>query len=244
ITNLITYDRSRPLHVFDAAKVHGDLVVRRARVGEKLLALDGRTYALDETMCVIADAREVESLAGIMGGEATGCSEATTDVLIESALWEPANIAETGRKLGIHSDARDRVEGGVDPAFMVSGLELATKLVLDLCGGTASQITVAGHAPVDQKRIEFPLSDLGRLAGLQAEPQEVRRVLGALGFSAAGQDSKLTIGVPTWRPDIEGKADIVEEVLGILGVDRIASTPFDRGGNPRKPGRTKGQGRT
>src|SRR5207247_4282062 len=106
ITNLITYDRSRPLHVFDAAKVHGDLVVRRARVGETLLALDGRTYALDATMCVIADERGIESLAGIMGGEATGCSESTTDVLIESALWDPANIAETGRKLGIHSDAR------------------------------------------------------------------------------------------------------------------------------------------
>jgi phenylalanyl-tRNA synthetase beta chain len=244
ITNLITYDRSRPLHVFDAAKVHGDLVVRRARVGEKLLALDGRTYGLDETMCIIADAREVESLAGIMGGEATGCSEATTDVLIESALWDAANIAETGRKLGIHSDARYRFERGVDPAFMVPGLELATKLVLDLCGGTPSEITVAGNAPVDQKRIEFPLSELARLAGLQAEPQEVRRVLGALGFSAAGQDSKLTIAVPTWRPDIEGKADLVEEVVRILGVDRIPSIQFDRGEKARKPVLTKGQVRT
>ena len=127
ITNFITYDRGRPLHVFDAAKVHGNLTVRRARAGETLLALDGKTYTLDETMCVIADEKGVESLAGIMGGEATGCSETTTDVLIESALWEPLNIAQTGRKLGINSDARYRFERGVDPAFMVPGLELATQ---------------------------------------------------------------------------------------------------------------------
>ncbi len=244
ITNFVTYDRSRPLHVFDAAKVHGDLVVRRARVGETLLALDGRTYALDATMCVIADERGIESLAGIMGGEATGCSESTTDVLIESALWDPANIAETGRKLGIHSDARYRFERGVDPAFMVPGLELATKLVLDLCGGTPSEITVAGDARAEQKRIEFPASELERLAGLNADPQEVRRVLGSLGFSVAGQDPKLEIAVPSWRSDIEGKADIVEEIVRILGVDRIPSTPFDRGESPRKPVLTPGQVRT
>src|SRR5439155_3564813 len=123
ITNFITYDRGRPLHVFDAAKVRSNLTVRRARPGETLTALDGKTYALDETMCVIADEAGPESLAGIMGGEATGCSEATTDVLIESALWEPINIAQTGRKPGINSDARDRFERGVDPAFLKPGLE-------------------------------------------------------------------------------------------------------------------------
>ena len=126
ITNFMTFDRGRPLHVFDAAKVHGNLTVRRARQGESLLALDGRTYQLDQTMCVIADEKGVESLAGIMGGEASGCDENTTDVLIESALWSPLNIAQTGRKLGINSDARYRFERGVDPAFMVPGLELAT----------------------------------------------------------------------------------------------------------------------
>src|SRR5262247_4439796 len=144
ITNLITYDRARPLHVFDAKKVHGNLVVRRAKNGEQLLALDGKTYTLDNAMCVIADEKGVESLAGIMGGEATGCSETTTDVLIESALWVPANVAETGRKLGITSDARYRFERGVDPAFMVPGLEQATRMVVDLCGGTPSEIAVAG----------------------------------------------------------------------------------------------------
>jgi phenylalanyl-tRNA synthetase beta chain len=244
ITNFITYDRGRPLHVFDAAKVHGDLVVRRGRAGESLTALDGRTYALDATMCVIADARGVESLAGIMGGEATGCSETTTDVLIESALWDPANVAETGRKLGIHSDARYRFERGVDPAFMVPGLELATQMVLDLCGGTPSEIFVAGNGHVEQRAIEFPLAELGRLAGLAVSPAEVRRVLAALGFSVAGEGAIVTIAVPSWRPDVEGRADIVEEVVRIVGVDRIPSTPFDRGENPRKPVLTTSQNRT
>jgi phenylalanyl-tRNA synthetase beta chain len=126
ITNFITFDRGRPLHVFDAAKVRGNLVVRRGRAGESLTALDGKTYRVDDTMCVIADDSGPESLAGIMGGEATGCSEATTEVLIESAVWDELNIAQTGRKLGINSDARYRFERGVDPAFMVPGLELAT----------------------------------------------------------------------------------------------------------------------
>src|ERR1700751_2139397 len=144
ITKFMTYDRARPLHVFDAAKVHGNLIVRRARAGETLLALDGKSYELDESICVIADDQGVESLAGIMGGELSGCSETTTDVLIESALWEPMNIAQTGRKLGINSDARYRFERGVDPAFLVPGLELATQMVLDLCGGTPSEAIIVG----------------------------------------------------------------------------------------------------
>ena len=127
ITNFMTYDRARPLHVFDAKKVNGNLTVRRAKDGESLLALDGRTYTLDPNICVIADEHGVELLAGIMGGETSGCDENTTDVLIESALWNEINIAQTGRKLGINSDARYRFERGVDPAFMLPGLELATK---------------------------------------------------------------------------------------------------------------------
>src|SRR4051794_14865187 len=138
ITNFVTFDRGRPLHVFDAAKVKGDLTVRRAKSRETLTALDGKTYTLDAAMCVIADEKGVESLSGIMGGETTGCSEHTKDVLIESALWDELNIAQTGRKLGINSDARYRFERGVDYAFMVPGLELATQMVLDLCGGEAS----------------------------------------------------------------------------------------------------------
>lgn len=235
ITNFITFDRGRPLHVFDAAKVRGNLIVRRARPGEQLTALDGRTYALDETMCVIADEAGPESLAGIIGGEATGCSQATTDVLIESALWEPLNIAQTGRKLGIDSDARYRFERGVDPAFLVPGLELATKLVLDLCGGTPSEITVVGDPQLPELIIDFPLAEVKRLTGAEVRFPELRRVLGQLGFLVAGQGKTVKVAVPTWRLDVHGKADIVEEIVRIIGVERVPSTAFDRGDAARKP---------
>jgi phenylalanyl-tRNA synthetase beta chain len=244
ITNYVTYDRARPLHVFDAAKVHGDLTVRRGRAGETLLALDGKTYSLDETMCVIADAQGVESLAGIMGGEATGCSKDTTDVLVESALWNPFNIAQTGRKLGINSDARYRFERGVDPHFTVPGLELATRMVLDLCGGTPSEVTLAGNPFTEDRAIDFPVNEPKRLAGLDVSLTEMKRVLGHLGFFVAGQGEQVKVAVPSWRPDVEGKADIVEEVMRIVGVDRVPSTPFERGEAPRKPVLTTIQVRT
>jgi phenylalanyl-tRNA synthetase beta chain len=244
ITNFITYDRARPLHVFDAAKVRGNLHVRRARDGESLGALDGKLYTLDDTICVIADDHAVESLAGIMGGEASGCSADTTDVLIESALWEPLNIRETGRKLGINSDARYRFERGVDPNFMVPGLELATRMVLDLCGGEPSEITVAGKAEAPERVIDFPLDELRRLAGLDLGLTDVRRVLTHLGFFVAGQGKNVKVAPPSWRGDIEGKADLVEEIVRIIGVDRIPPTPFDRGEAPRKPVLTPIQVRT
>ena len=244
ITNFITYDRGRPLHVFDAAKVRGNLVVRRAGAGETLLALDGKSYALDESICVIADEDGVESLAGIMGGEKTGCSAATTDVLIELALWDPPNIAQTGRKLGINSDARYRFERGVDPAFMLPGLELATRMVLDLCGGTPSEITVAGDPQAPERVIDFPISEIKRLAGIAVPLPEARRVLERLGFFAAGQGERVKVAVPSWRPDIHNKADLVEEVVRILGVDRVPFTPFDRGEAPRRPVLTPIQQRT
>jgi phenylalanyl-tRNA synthetase beta chain len=244
ITNFITYDRGRPLHVFDAAKVKGDLVVRRAQNGEQVLALDGKTYTLDNAMCVIADDNGVESLAGIMGGEASGCDAGTTDVLIESALWDPLNIAQTGRKLGINSDARYRFERGVDANFMGPGLELATQMVIDLCGGTPSEVVVAGKAEASEIVVDFPTSELKRLAGLELRFTEMRRVLTKLGFFVAGQDARVKVAAPSWRPDIEGKADIVEEIVRIVGVDRITSTPFDRGEAPRKPVLTALQVRT
>ena len=244
ITNFITYDRGRPLHVFDAAKVRGDLTVRRAHAGETLLALDGKTYTLDETMCVIADESGVESLAGIMGGEASGCSEQTTDVLIESALWVPSNIAQTGRKLGLNSDARYRFERGVDPAFMLPGLDLATHMVLELCGGSPSEVVLAGSVEVPERVIDLPLSELKRLAGLTATLPEVRRVLGHLGFFVAGQTERVKVAVPSWRQDVTNKADVVEEVVRILGVDRVPATPFDRGEASRKPVLTPIQVRT
>ena len=244
ITNFMTYDRGRPLHVFDAAKVTGHLVVRRARDGETLLALDGRLYTLDPGVCVIADDRGVELLAGIMGGEASGCSEQTTDVLIESALWNEINIAQTGRKLGINSDARYRFERGVDPAFMVPGLEMATRLVLELCGGSASENIVVGNAFGDDRVIDFPLAEVKRLAGIEVALPEIKRILGHLGFMMAGSGPVVKIAVPSWRTDVHGKADIVEEIVRMVGVDKVPMTPFDRGEAPRKPILTPIQRRT
>lgn len=235
VTNFLTYDRNRPLHVFDAKKVHGDLTVRRARPGEELLALDGRTYKLDETMCVIADEKAVESLAGIMGGEASGCDEGTTDVLVESALWEPLNIAQTGRKLGINSDARYRFERGVDPAFTLPGLELATRLILELCGGEASEVILAGAIPQEAKVVDFPLSEVKRLAGIDPPREEILSILGRLGFAASGDGGRVSVTAPSWRPDIEGKADLVEEVVRIVGVDNVPSVPLPRAGAVAEP---------
>jgi len=235
ITNFMTFDRGRPLHVFDAAKVRGNLTVRRAHAGETLLALDGRTYTLDDNICVIADDHGVESLAGIMGGEASGCSEATTDVLIESALWNEINIAQTGRKLGINSDARYRFERGVDPAFMMPGLDMATRLVMELCGGEPSQAVVVGRTHGDDRVIDFPLAEVKRLAGIDVPLVEARRILGHLGFMMAGNGAVVKVAVPSWRSDVHGKADIVEEIVRIVGLDTVPMVPFERGDSPRKP---------
>jgi phenylalanyl-tRNA synthetase beta chain len=226
ITNYITFDRGRPLHVFDAKKVAGDLVVRRASAGEKVLALDGREYQLTTEMCVIADGDGVESIAGIMGGEHSGCDENTTDVLIESALWEPLNIARTGRELGIITDARYRFERGVDPEFMVPGIELATKVVLDLCGGEPTETEVVGYAGHTPKTVSFPLSEVKRLTGIEVPKAESLDILERLGFKPSSDGDVVDVSVPSWRPDIDGKADLVEEVMRIHGVDNIAPQPL------------------
>jgi phenylalanyl-tRNA synthetase beta chain len=231
VTNYLTFDRSRPLHVFDAKKISGNLVVRRAMPGEELRALDGKTYALDATNVVIADDHGVESLAGIMGGEASGCDEATTDVLIESALWDPANIARSGRWLGITSDARYRFERGVDPAFCLPGLELATRLILALCGGEPSEIFLAGKVPDKVTRNFFPWSEVQRLTGLDLPHSEMAGILERLGFELAnvvGNSDRVVVKVPSWRPDVEDKADLVEEIVRIAGLDRIAAQPLPR----------------
>ncbi len=226
ITNYITFDRGRPLHVFDAKKVKGDLVVRRAKAGEKVLALDGREYELSPEMCVIADGSGVESIAGIMGGEHSGCDETTTDVLIESALWEPLNIARTGRELGIITDARYRFERGVDPEFMAPGVELATRMVLDFCGGEPSETEVVGYAGYQPKVVSFPVSEVKRLTGIEVPMAESLAILQRLGFGPKGDGDVVDVTVPSWRPDIEGKADLVEEVMRIHGVDRIEPQPL------------------
>ncbi|MFN3765559.1 MAG: phenylalanine--tRNA ligase subunit beta [Aliihoeflea sp.] len=226
ITNYVTFDRGRPLHVFDAAKVAGDLVVRPAKDGEKVLALDGREYTLNASMCVIADDNGVESIAGVMGGEHSGCDETTTDVLIESALWSPLNIARTGRELGIITDARYRFERGVDPEFMIPGIELATQLVTDICGGAPCETEVVGYAGHEAKRISMPVSEVRRLTGLDVPKAESMSILDRLGFKPQDKGDAIEVSVPSWRPDIDGKADIVEEVMRIYGVDRIAPAPL------------------
>ncbi|WP_150287832.1 phenylalanine--tRNA ligase subunit beta [Rhabdaerophilum calidifontis] len=228
ITNYVTFDRGRPLHVFDAAKVKGALTVRRAWPGESLVALDGRTYALDPSMVVIADENGPESLAGIMGGEHSGCDESTTDVLIESALWDPTNIAQTGRRLGIVTDARYRFERGVDPAFTLPGIELATRLVTELCGGTPSQVTLAGAVPERERIIDFPVAEVKRLTGLDLPFSEMKAILSALGFWVSGIAPHVKVAVPSWRPDIEGKADLVEEIVRIHGIDAVPLVPIAR----------------
>lgn len=226
ITNYVTFDRGRPLHVFDARKVAGNLTVRRARDGEKVQALDGRDYTLTPEMCVIADEDGVESIAGIMGGEHSGCDENTSDVLIESALWDPITTARTGRTLGIITDARYRFERGVDPEFMVPGVELATRLVLDFCGGTSTEIEVAGYAGYQPRIVSFPLSEVKRLTGIEVPRAESLDILSRLGFKPQGSGDVVDVAVPSWRSDVDGKADLVEEVMRIHGVDNIAPQPL------------------
>jgi phenylalanyl-tRNA synthetase beta chain len=222
VTNFLTYDRARPLHVFDAAKVEGDLVIRRARKGESLLALDGKSYELDETVGVIADAKGVESLAGVMGGEKTGCTEATAEVLVEAALWDPIAIARTGRKLGLTSDAQARFARGVDPQALTEGLELATRLILELCGGEPSETLVAGAIPDPKTVVELAPDEVERLTGLEAHELEIVRILTALGFTVKkAKGGRLRVTAPSWRPDVEGPADLVEEIARVVGYDQL-----------------------
>jgi phenylalanyl-tRNA synthetase beta chain len=228
ITNFLTFDHARPLHVFDAKKVAGALTVRRAKAGETLLALDGKTYTLDASMVVIADENGAESLAGIMGGEASGVDETTTDVLIESALWSPLNIARTGRHLGINTDARYRFERGVDPAFTLPGLEIATKLVMELCGGEPSSITLSGSIPETERIIDFPIAEVKRLTGLDVPVSEMKAILTRLGFWMSGAAPVAKVAVPSFRPDIEGKADLVEEITRIVGLDNVPLKPLEK----------------
>jgi phenylalanyl-tRNA synthetase beta chain len=165
-------------------------------------------------------------------------------VLIESALWNEINIAQTGRKLGINSDARYRFERGVDPAFMVPGLELATRLVMEICGGTPSENVVVGKTHSDDRVIDFPLAEVKRLAGIDVPMAEMRLILSRLGFMMAGSGPVVKVAIPSWRSDVHGKADIVEEIVRIVGVDKVPETPFERGEDARKPVLTPIQLRT
>ncbi|HLP70648.1 MAG TPA: phenylalanine--tRNA ligase subunit beta, partial [Rhizobium sp.] len=230
VTNYMTFDQGRPMHVFDADKVKGDLVVRRAREGEEILALDTRTYKLNPANVIIADDNGPESIGGIMGGEHSGCDEATVNVLIESALWDPINIAKTGRSHGIITDARYRFERGVDPEYMVPGLERTTELVLEMCGGTAAAAKVTGYKGHMKKVVDFPFSEVKRLTGLTVSNEEGREILNGLGFEVEGAGEVVKVAVPSWRPDIDDKADLVEEIMRIHGVDNIKPEPLPSAG--------------
>ena len=244
ITNYVTYDIGRPLHVFDADKVKGDLVVRRGSDGESYLALDGKEYTVTDKMCVIADENGVESLAGIMGGEESGCQLDTVNVLVESALWDPMNIARTGRDLGINTDARYRFERGVDPAMNVPGLFCGTNLVLELCGGEPSEPLVAGEIPQPDLVIDFPVSEVKRLTGIEVPADECASILEKLGFTVQGSGDTLQVSVPSWRPDVFGKADLVEEVMRIHGVNNIEPQPLPAAGSVGSKVLTVGQVRS
>ncbi|WP_339688713.1 phenylalanine--tRNA ligase subunit beta [uncultured Parasphingorhabdus sp.] len=231
ITNYVTLDQGRPLHVYDVAKLNGGLVARKAHQGEKLVALNDKEYTLDETMTVIADQAGAHGIGGIMGGAANGTDANTTDVLIECAYFDPAHIARTGQKLMLTSDARQRFERGVDPAFLEEGVQIATALVQALCGGNASEITRTGEAPTEQRVIDYHPRQCAALGGLDVDPDRQHGILEALGF-VIGDDWQIT--VPTWRRDVAGWQDLVEEVIRMEGLDKVPSTPL-----PRKPGVAK-----
>jgi len=231
ITNFLTFDLNRPLHVFDAGKVSGDLTVRFARPGEKLAALNDREYELDPEITAIADDAGVQSLGGVIGGEPTGCTEATTEVFVEAALFDPIRTAATGRRLEIISDARYRFERGLDPAFVGPGLEIATRLILELCGGEASDVVVAGAVPDWHREYRLRPERLSGLGGLHVPSAESRAILEALGCTiaeAADRDDSLRVSPPSWRGDIIGEADLVEEVLRVKGYDEIPAVPLPR----------------
>ena len=255
ITNYVSVDLGRPLHVYDQAKLSGPLVARKARAGENVEALNGRTYALNEAMTVIADDAAVHDIGGIMGGAASGVSADTTDVLIECAYFIPEAIARTGQALQLTSDARQRFERGVDPTFLDTGLAVATRLVLELCGGTPSAITRSGTPPVAKRVVMYDPHLARDLGGLAVPPERQARILLSLGFAMGAIDHPdaysdalfatieraWPVTVPSWRPDIDGPADLVEEVIRIVGLDDVPSVPLDRGPGVARPTATPAQ---
>jgi phenylalanyl-tRNA synthetase beta chain len=237
ITNYVMIDLGRPSHAYDMAKLDRALVARKAREGESVLALNGKDYALDPTMTVIADESAVHDIGGIMGGEHSSVTDSTSDVVLEVAYFTPETIARTGQQLGLSSDARSRFERGVDPAFLDDGLAILTGLILDICGGDASGAIRAGKPPVEDRTVKFDPARTLALGGVDAPEAEQRRILESLGFRMEGD----AVHVPSWRRDIDGPADLVEEVVRIHGYDKIPSTPLKRAPGVAKPTATRRQ---
>lgn len=231
ITNFFTFDRNRPLHVFDADKVSGGLRVHRAKGGETLRALDEKDYTLQPGMMAISDETGPESIGGIMGGEQTGVTEDTVNVFVESAYWDHVQIALTGRALKINSDARYRFERGVDPEFTLPGLEHATRMILDLCGGEASDVVIAGDVPNHARAYRLDAARVQRLVGMEIPESDQRQTLTRLGFRLEGDLAH----VPSWRPDVQGEADLVEEVARIASLTRLEGVPLPRPFGVPKP---------
>jgi phenylalanyl-tRNA synthetase beta chain len=228
ITNFLTIDLDRPLHVFDAEKLKGNLVVRGALPGEQLAALNGKTYTLDPAMTVIADQSGALSLGGVIGGESTGCTASTRNVFIEAALFDPVRTAATGRKLGLQSDARYRFERGVAPEFVRPGIEIATRLIVELCGGEASEVTMSGAVPDWRRSYHLRASRVESLGGVVISAPDQRRILEELGCKVETEADGFAVEPPSWRGDIEGEADLVEEILRIRGYQAIPIVPLDR----------------
>jgi phenylalanyl-tRNA synthetase beta chain len=243
-TNLIAQDRGRPLHVFDADKLSGNLRARMAREGEQVLALDGKSYTLDSETVVIADDKIAQGIAGVMGGMESGCSLETTNVFIESAWFDPTRVARAGRKLGIISDARYRFERGVDPQFVLPGLELCTHLILEWCGGEPSEVVIAGELLPPHRHIDFDPSLVESLGGMMVETDEIIRILSRLGFTVIEHGDILHVTPPSYRRDIDGPADLVEEIVRIHGLSGVASAPLERDRAVAKPVLTSAQRRS
>jgi phenylalanyl-tRNA synthetase beta chain len=228
ITNLVSLGWGRPLHAYDADKIVGTAVLRNAKPGEEFDALDNKVYRLDETMTVIADDLGPLCLGGVMGGIRSGTTDGTVNVLMECASWDPDLIAQTGRKTGIVSDARYRLERNVDPALTEPGLELATRLMLELVGGEAMEPAISGEDVFPSTIVEFPLSEVERLTGLETSATEIEAILGRLGFKLDGTGNTRSVKVPSWRPDVTMKADLAEEVMRMVGVDNVPVDPLPR----------------
>ncbi len=238
ITNYVMLAYGRPAHAYDLAKLTGAIFARRAIDGETVLALNGKEYTLNSAMTVIADDKGVHDIAGIMGGEHSGCADETTDVLLEVAYFDPVRIGETGRALNLTSDARARFERGVDPAFLDAGLAILTELIVEICGGTPSEVIQAGTPPAGTKVVAYDPALSEGLGGVAIAGDRQREILSALGFSA---DAQFNVTVPSWRPDVDGAPDLVEEVVRIHGLDNVASVALPRADGVARPTATPAQ---